>query len=197
MMKSTPSDSIQRGVGDAVVGGEVVAHHLDAEVAAGVDDAPDRRLVRAAHHHDEAGAGLRHHLRLEVAAVHRLQVGDDRDDRESARAALRPRAALRRGAAACPPRASRRRRRPRCRAVSSASSRLVRSSEIWTIGDVSCVRSMRRGRIARRPSARPAAVLRGARHQPVRHHASVDPLRPDCPASRVTPAPSLWMCSTR
>ena len=70
-------------VGDAVVGGEVVAHHLDAEVASGIDDAADRRLVRAAHHDDERRAGLGHHLGLEVPAVHRLQVGDDRMVREA------------------------------------------------------------------------------------------------------------------
>ena len=65
-------------VGDAVVGAEVVAHHLAVEVAARVDDAADRRLVRASHDDHEARAGLGHHLRFEIAAVHRLQVGDDR-----------------------------------------------------------------------------------------------------------------------
>ena len=62
---------------DAIVGGKIVAHHLHAEIAPGIDDAPDRRLVRAAHDDDEIGAGLRHHLRFEVPAVHRLQIGDD------------------------------------------------------------------------------------------------------------------------
>ena len=61
-----------------IVGREVVAHHLDPEVASGLDDAADRRLVRTPHHHDLVGAGLGHHLGLEVAAVHGLQVGDDR-----------------------------------------------------------------------------------------------------------------------
>ena len=51
-MKSTPRLSIHFGTGDAIVGREVVAHDLDAEVAAGVDDAADRRLVRAAHDDD-------------------------------------------------------------------------------------------------------------------------------------------------
>ena len=77
-MKSTPRSSIQRAHATRSSAAEIVAHHLDAEVAAGVDDAADRRLVGAPHHDDEAGARLRHHLRFEVAAVHRLQVRDDR-----------------------------------------------------------------------------------------------------------------------
>ena len=65
-------------VGDAVLGAEVVAHHLAVEIAARVDDAPDRRFVRASHDDHEARAGLGHHLRFEIAAIHRLQIGDDR-----------------------------------------------------------------------------------------------------------------------
>jgi hypothetical protein len=62
---------------DPVVGAEIVSHHLDVEIAACVDDAADGGLVRAAHDDDEVGAGLRHHLRLEIAAVHRLQISND------------------------------------------------------------------------------------------------------------------------
>ena len=62
----------------AIVGGKVVAHHLHAEVASGVDDAADGGFVRTAHHHDEIGARLRHHLGLEIPAIHRFQIGDDR-----------------------------------------------------------------------------------------------------------------------
>jgi hypothetical protein len=39
--------------------------------------------VRPRHHDDVRGPGLRHHLRLEVSSVHRLQVRDDRHPRES------------------------------------------------------------------------------------------------------------------
>ncbi len=50
---------------------------MDIEVASRVDHAADRRLVRASHDDDEVGACLRHHLRFEVASIHRLQIGND------------------------------------------------------------------------------------------------------------------------
>ena len=62
---------------DAIVGGQVVTHHLDPEVAPGVDDPPNRRFVRAPHDDDEIRSRLGHHLGLEIAAVHRLQIGHD------------------------------------------------------------------------------------------------------------------------
>ncbi len=65
------------GVLDAIGRGHVVPHHLDAEVPPGIDHAPDRRLVGAAHDDDEVGPGLRHHLRFEIAAVHRFEIRDD------------------------------------------------------------------------------------------------------------------------
>ena len=64
--------------GDAVGRGQVVAHHLHAVFLSRLDRLADRRLVRAPHDHDEVGARLRHHLGLQVAAVHDLEVGDDR-----------------------------------------------------------------------------------------------------------------------
>ncbi|HZW52412.1 MAG TPA: hypothetical protein VFF00_00195, partial [Candidatus Elarobacter sp.] len=69
--------------GDAIVGGEVVPHHSDPVVTSRIDDAADRRLVRAPHHDDEIRARLRHHLRFQVSAVHRLQVRNDGVIRES------------------------------------------------------------------------------------------------------------------
>ena len=121
-MKSTPRLSIQLRAGDTVVGREIVAHHLDPEVPSGVDDAPDGRLVRAPHDDDEVRAGLGHHLGLEIAAVHRLQVGDDRMlGKPRAQCLDRPQA-VRRGAAACRPPASPRPRSTPTAAVSSASS---------------------------------------------------------------------------
>jgi hypothetical protein len=77
MMMSHPELLHPPGVGDAVVGGEVVAHHAHVEVAPGIHDAPDGRLVRPPHDHHVARPGLGHHLGLEIAAVHRLQVGHD------------------------------------------------------------------------------------------------------------------------
>ena len=64
-------------IGDAILGREIIAHHPDAVLTRGIDDAPHRRFVSAAHDHDEAGAGLRHHLSLEVPAIHGLQVRHD------------------------------------------------------------------------------------------------------------------------
>ena len=75
---------------------EIVSHHLDAELAARLDDPSQRGLVRPAHDDDEIGAGLGHHLCLEITAVHRLQIGDDRMLREPRAKAPRPPAALRR-----------------------------------------------------------------------------------------------------
>ena len=68
---------------DAIVGAEIVPHHPDVEIAAGLDDAPDGRFVRAAHDDHEVGARLGHHLGLEISAVHRLQIGHDRMSREA------------------------------------------------------------------------------------------------------------------
>jgi hypothetical protein len=48
------------------------------KIAAGLDDALQRLLVRPRHDDHVGRPGLRHHLRLEVAAVHRLQIGHDR-----------------------------------------------------------------------------------------------------------------------
>ena len=45
---------------------------------AGLDHAADRFLVGPGHDHDVRRAGLGHHLGFEIAAVHRLQIGDDR-----------------------------------------------------------------------------------------------------------------------
>jgi len=69
--------------GDHVGATEVVAHDLHAVVAAGLDDALEGFLVGAGHDDDVGRAGLGHHLGLEVAAVHRLQVSDDWDLREA------------------------------------------------------------------------------------------------------------------
>jgi hypothetical protein len=40
-------------------------------------NSPDRRLVRSPHDDNEIRTRLRHHLRFEIATVHRLQVGHD------------------------------------------------------------------------------------------------------------------------
>ena len=63
--------------GDHVVASQVVAHHFDAEVAAGLHNAADRFLVGPGHHHDMRGASLGHQLGFQVAAVHGFQVGHD------------------------------------------------------------------------------------------------------------------------
>ena len=47
-------------------------------VAAGLDHGLERLRVRTRHHHDVGGPGARDHLRFQVAAVHRLEVGHDR-----------------------------------------------------------------------------------------------------------------------
>ena len=39
--------------------------------------------MRDPHHHAPGGAGPRHHLDLQVAAVHGLEIGHDRDGREA------------------------------------------------------------------------------------------------------------------
>ena len=124
-MTSTPRLSIHRAHCTRSWRTEVVAHHLDAERPTGLDDPSERGLVGPPHHDDEIGAGLGHHLGLEIPAVHRLQIGDDRVVRETAREAPRPRGALRRESAAFRLRASRRRlRRPRqpCREPPRATS---------------------------------------------------------------------------
>ena len=70
------------GAGDHVGAAEVVAHDLRAMVAAGLDDDLEGLLMGAGHDDHVRGAGLGHHLRFEIAAVHRLQVGHDRRVRE-------------------------------------------------------------------------------------------------------------------
>ena len=66
------------GARDHVFADHVVAHDADAEIGPGLDDALDRLGMGPRHHDDMRRAGLGHHLRLEIAAVHRLQIGDDR-----------------------------------------------------------------------------------------------------------------------
>ena len=83
MITSTPSDAIHFAFATRSSAARLSPITLHAEVAAGVDHAANRRLVGAPHHDDEAGAGLRHHLGFEIAAVHRLQVGDDGMVREA------------------------------------------------------------------------------------------------------------------
>ena len=51
-------------------------------VEAGLHDHLEGLLVGAGHHDHVGRAGLGHHLRLQVAAVHRLEVGHDRGLRE-------------------------------------------------------------------------------------------------------------------
>ena len=79
----TPQVFAELGAGDHVGAAQVIAHHLDAMVPAGLHDDLEGFLVGAGHHHHVGSSRLGHHLRLEVAAVHRLQVGHDRDVRES------------------------------------------------------------------------------------------------------------------
>ena len=71
------------GAGDHVGAAEVIAHDLGAMVAAGLHDDLQGLFVGAGHHHHVGGASLGHHLCFKVAAIHRLQVGHDRDVRES------------------------------------------------------------------------------------------------------------------
>ena len=71
------------GAGDHVGAAEVITHDLDAMVASGLHNDLQGFFVGAGHHHHVGGAGLGHHLRLKVAAVHRLKVGHDWDVRES------------------------------------------------------------------------------------------------------------------
>ena len=155
------------GVGDAIVGQHVVAHHLDAEVAAGVDDAADRRLVGAAHDDHEAGAGLGHHLGLEVAAVHDLQVGDDRVGREALVQRLDGRARRRARISGVPASSQ---STPASTAICAVSQRLVEVGEIERDlddrrGRAAC-RSMRRGRISGLPDPRHAAAASRRRREP-------------------------------
>ena len=70
------------GAGDHVGAAEVITHDLGAVVTAGLYDDLEGLFVGAGHHYHVGGSGLGHHLRFEVAAVHRLQVGHDRDVRE-------------------------------------------------------------------------------------------------------------------
>ncbi len=70
------------GGGDHVGAGHVIAHDLDAEVAAGLDDAFDGFGVGACHDDDVGGTGFGHHFCFEVATVHGFEVGDDGDARE-------------------------------------------------------------------------------------------------------------------
>ena len=67
------------GSGDHVWAGHVVAHDLDAEVAAGFDDAFDGFGVGAGHDDDVGGTGFGHHFCFEVATVHGFEVCDDGD----------------------------------------------------------------------------------------------------------------------
>lgn len=67
------------GTGDHVLADHVVAHDLAAEVGAGFDDALDRFGMGAGHDDDMGSAGFGHHFSFEVATVHGLQIGDDRD----------------------------------------------------------------------------------------------------------------------
>src|SRR5262249_5171238 len=64
--------------GGLVFTDHVVAHHLDAEIAPGLDYAFDRLRVSARHYYDVRRAGSGHHLGFEIAAVHSLQVCDYR-----------------------------------------------------------------------------------------------------------------------
>jgi len=63
------------GAGDHVGAAEVVAHDLRTMVTAGLHDDLESFFVGAGHDDHVGGACLGHHLRLEVAAVHRLEVG--------------------------------------------------------------------------------------------------------------------------
>ena len=66
------------GPGDHVGADHVVAHHLAAEISACLHHALDRLLMGPGHHDHVGGAGLGHHLGLQIAAVHRLEIGHDR-----------------------------------------------------------------------------------------------------------------------
>src|SRR5260221_5345431 len=55
---------------------EVIAHDFDAKITAGPDNAFDGFFVRASHHHHMRGPCFGHHLRLQVTAVHRLEIGN-------------------------------------------------------------------------------------------------------------------------
>ena len=70
------------GAGDHVGAAEVIAHDLDAMVTAGLHDYLKGFFVGTGHHHHVGGASLRHHFCFKVAAIHRFQVGHDRDVRE-------------------------------------------------------------------------------------------------------------------
>ncbi len=66
------------GTGHHVGAAEIVTHHLAAEVSPGLHDTLDRFGMGAGHHHHVGGSRPGHHLCLEVAAVHCLEVGHDR-----------------------------------------------------------------------------------------------------------------------
>ena len=63
---------------------EVIAHHLDAKIAAGFHNSPNGFRVRALHDHNMGCASLCHHFRLEVSAIHGLKVCHNRRVRELA-----------------------------------------------------------------------------------------------------------------
>lgn len=63
---------------DHVGAAEVVAHDFDSVVYSGLDDTLDCFFMRARHDDDVRGSAFGHHLGFEVAAIHCLQVGDDR-----------------------------------------------------------------------------------------------------------------------
>ena len=90
--------------------------------------------MRAGHDDDVRRAGLGHHLGFEVAAVHRLQVGDDRRRRGSARASARTPCIPSAMISGVPASSQSTPARMAISAVDRASSMLVRSSEIWTMG---------------------------------------------------------------
>ena len=66
------------GPGDHVGADHVVAHHLAAQISAGLHHALDRLLMGPGHHDHVGGAGLGHHFGLQIAAVHRLEISHDR-----------------------------------------------------------------------------------------------------------------------
>src|SRR5690606_8411666 len=61
---------------------EIVTHNRDAVVFACLDYAFDCFLMCPRHHHNVGGSSLCHHLRLEIAAVHCLEIGYNRNGRE-------------------------------------------------------------------------------------------------------------------
>ena len=63
---------------------EVISHHLDAKIAAGFDNTLDGFRVSALHDHNMGCASLCHHFGLEVCAIHRLKVSNNRRVRELA-----------------------------------------------------------------------------------------------------------------